>query len=259
MLAQIPGPLASVTADGVHDGEPVYRAVASRQPEPPVAVVVSHARERRLDRVSYLGAFLFASLATMAKGPVGIVLPAAALLAALVVTGRLRVLSRIPLGGGVVLVLAATLPWYVASFVRHGAAFTDELVFRHMIGRATSHLHDTNAGDGTSLAAALVRAAAARQRSVVVVVSDFRGPQDWRRPLLELAARHEVVAVEIRDPREEALPNVGWERARLADIEPQLDGSGNLVDVLAAGAGSANKGHCEFRIWNEYGQMLSPE
>jgi uncharacterized protein (DUF58 family) len=69
---------------------------------------------------------------------------------------------------------------------------------------------DTNAGEGTSLAEALVgAAAAARQRSVVVVVSDFRGPYDWRRPLLELAARHEVIAVEIRDPREEALPNAG--------------------------------------------------
>ena len=38
---------------------------------------------------------------------------------------------------------------------------------------------------------------------------DFRGPLDWRRPLLELAGRHDVVAVEIRDPREQELPNVG--------------------------------------------------
>jgi uncharacterized protein (DUF58 family) len=49
----------------------------------------------------------------------------------------------------------------------------------------------------------------ARQRAVVVVVSDFRGPVDWRRPLLELAGRHEVVAIEIRDPREQELPNAG--------------------------------------------------
>src|SRR5213075_1092751 len=69
---------------------------------------------------------------------------------------------------------------------------------------------ETSAGDATSLAEALVHAgAAARQRSIVVVVSDFRGPRDWRRPLLELAARHEVIAVEIRDPREESLPNAG--------------------------------------------------
>jgi uncharacterized protein (DUF58 family) len=69
-------------------------------------------------------------------------------------------------------------------------------------------------GDGrvgaTSLGAALTRAGTlARQRAVVVVVSDFRGPLDWRRPLLELAGRHEVVAVEIRDPAEQELPNAG--------------------------------------------------
>ena len=61
-----------------------------------------------------------------------------------------------------------------------------------------------------SLGEALTRTGAlARQRSVVVVVSDFRGPDDWRRPLLDLAGRHELVAVEIRDPREQELPNAG--------------------------------------------------
>ena len=62
----------------------------------------------------------------------------------------------------------------------------------------------------TSLGAAIRRAdAVARQRSLVVVVSDFRGPRDWRPPLLQLAGRHEVIAVEVRDPREQELPNAG--------------------------------------------------
>ena len=62
----------------------------------------------------------------------------------------------------------------------------------------------------TSLGEALRRTSSvARQRALVVVVSDFRGPFDWRKPLLELAGRHDVVAVEIRDPREQELPNVG--------------------------------------------------
>jgi uncharacterized protein (DUF58 family) len=62
----------------------------------------------------------------------------------------------------------------------------------------------------TSLGAAVIRAGAvARQRSLVVVASDFRGPRDWRRPLLDLAGRHDILAVEIRDPREEELTNVG--------------------------------------------------
>ena len=40
MLDQITGPIASVTADGAYDGEPVYRAVAERQPDPPAAVII---------------------------------------------------------------------------------------------------------------------------------------------------------------------------------------------------------------------------
>jgi uncharacterized protein (DUF58 family) len=62
----------------------------------------------------------------------------------------------------------------------------------------------------TSLGEAVRRTdSLARQRSLVVIASDFRGPFDWRRPLLQLAGRHDVLAVEIRDPREQELPNAG--------------------------------------------------
>jgi uncharacterized protein (DUF58 family) len=62
----------------------------------------------------------------------------------------------------------------------------------------------------TSFAAAFSRAASvARQRALVVVISDFRGPLDWRPQLIQLAARHDVVAIEIRDPREQELPAMG--------------------------------------------------
>ena len=65
-------------------------------------------------------------------------------------------------------------------------------------------------GDGVIFGDALRRTGAlARQRSLVVVVSDFRGPREWLRPLLQLAGQHDVVAVEIRDRREQELPNVG--------------------------------------------------
>ena len=53
--------------------------------------------------------------------------------------------------------------------------------------------------------------------------------------------------------------HLGGKRARLADIEAQLDRSGHFVDVLAARTGSANKGYCQFGIWNKYRQMLLPE
>jgi len=62
----------------------------------------------------------------------------------------------------------------------------------------------------TSLGEALARIdRLARRRGVMVIVSDFRGPHDWRRPLLRLAGRHEVIAVEVRDPREGELPDIG--------------------------------------------------
>jgi uncharacterized protein (DUF58 family) len=56
-----------------------------------------------------------------------------------------------------------------------------------------------------------------RQRALVLVVSDFRGPPEWRQPLLRLAARHTVLAVEVRDPREQELADVG--ELRLVDPE----------------------------------------
>jgi uncharacterized protein (DUF58 family) len=69
---------------------------------------------------------------------------------------------------------------------------------------------DDQAHGTASLGGALASTGAlARQKSLVVVVSDFRGPRDWRRPLLKLAGHHDVIAVEIRDQREQELTNVG--------------------------------------------------
>ena len=82
-----------------------------------------------------------------------------------------------------------------------------------LIGLLSALREQDERGSGaaaTSLGEALRRTGSlARQRAVVVVVSDFRGTLDWRRPLLELAGSHEVVAVEVRDPREQELPNAG--------------------------------------------------
>lgn len=50
----------------------------------------------------------------------------------------------------------------------------------------------------------------ARRRGLAVVISDFLAPpEQWVPPLRRLAARHELLAVEVVDPRELELPDVG--------------------------------------------------
>jgi uncharacterized protein (DUF58 family) len=74
-----------------------------------------------------------------------------------------------------------------------------------------SRVETVEEGTGaTSPADALrIANAAAPRGGLVILVSDFRGPRDWRGPLAALAARHHVIAIEIDDPRESDLPDVG--------------------------------------------------
>jgi uncharacterized protein (DUF58 family) len=48
-----------------------------------------------------------------------------------------------------------------------------------------------------------------RRRGLAVVISDFLGPTAWQRPLRALSARHDLIAIEVVDPRDIDLPDVG--------------------------------------------------
>jgi uncharacterized protein (DUF58 family) len=48
-----------------------------------------------------------------------------------------------------------------------------------------------------------------RRRGLAVVISDFLGPVSWQRPLRALSARHDLIAIEVLDPRDIDLPDVG--------------------------------------------------
>jgi len=72
-------------------------------------------------------------------------------------------------------------------------------------------------GRHTNLAASLSYASRLlRHRAIVAVLSDFLA-EGWEKPLRRLAARHEVVAIVIEDPRELELPESGW--VEIADAE----------------------------------------
>lgn len=72
--------------------------------------------------------------------------------------------------------------------------------------------------DEAGLARALTRMGRlARQTGLVVVISDFRGPRLWRRHMASLGHRQALLAIEVRDPREGQLPDVG----HLSLVDPE--------------------------------------
>jgi uncharacterized protein (DUF58 family) len=67
-----------------------------------------------------------------------------------------------------------------------------------------------------------------RRRGVAVVISDFLAPvEGWARPVRKLGVRHDVLAIEVVDPRELELPDVGV----IALVDPE---TGELHEVQTA-------------------------
>lgn len=86
-------------------------------------------------------------------------------------------------------------------------------------------------GAGTRLHELLASAAGVvRRRSTVFVVSDFISAPGWEKPLAQLAMRHEVLAVRLVDPLEQALPDLGLIPIRDLETGEQL-----LVDTSDPG------------------------
>ncbi|MGH9165428.1 MAG: DUF58 domain-containing protein [Acidimicrobiales bacterium] len=67
----------------------------------------------------------------------------------------------------------------------------------------------------------------ARRRGLVVVLSDLVDGSAWERELRAVATRHDVVVVEVRDPREDELPAVGL----LSLVDPE---TGRRLEVQSS-------------------------
>ena len=80
------------------------------------------------------------------------------------------------------------------------------------------------AGKDTTDLARLLKAALGlvRRRSLLVIVSDFISQPGWERPLSLLTRRHDVVAIQVVDPRESELPAVGMVYVEDAETGEQI-------------------------------------
>jgi uncharacterized protein (DUF58 family) len=84
-----------------------------------------------------------------------------------------------------------------------------------------------SADGGTHLHVLLQRAVeTVKRRSTMLIVSDFISEPGWEKPLAQLAQKHDVIAVQITDPLEQTLPNVG-----LMTLEDPETGEQLFVDT----------------------------
>ncbi len=94
----------------------------------------------------------------------------------------------------------------------------------HVMRVVTEILNARPQGRGTDIACALeLLGGVQRRRAVAFLVSDMVA-SGWERSLRVASARHDVIPIEVVDPREEELPDVGL--ALVEDLE-----SGELLEV----------------------------
>jgi uncharacterized protein (DUF58 family) len=117
--------------------------------------------------------------------------------------------------------------------------FTDRVEQYVPPRKGTSHvwrvirdlLAGTATGRGTNIGLALTHLRKIRRRrAVVVLLSDFLSPLGFERELRAVAGRHDLVAAEIVDPLDLALPNVG-----LIEVEDAEDRRRLWLDTSHAG------------------------
>jgi uncharacterized protein (DUF58 family) len=87
----------------------------------------------------------------------------------------------------------------------------------------------------------------ARDTGIVLIVSDFLAAGGWERPLRALRSSHDVVAVEVVDPVELELPDVGLVVFQDPETGAQLEVPTGRRDVRARYAASATAFRTEIR------------
>ena len=108
-----------------------------------IVLVVLTRRERRAQPLYMYAFYMFCAAAFMGKGIPGLALPGLVALFYLLASRRWRVMfeGQLRILPGILVVMAAGLPWYVAMFVRHGPGFSDRLLIHDHINRLAQGVH----------------------------------------------------------------------------------------------------------------------
>jgi 4-amino-4-deoxy-L-arabinose transferase-like glycosyltransferase len=92
---------------------------------------------KNLRELYITAAWLLCGLASLAKGPAGLAIPAIVMGVYLVVSGRLRdIWEKLEIPRGVLIFIATAFPWYHAMLIRHGMGFWNEFIGDNYVRRA---------------------------------------------------------------------------------------------------------------------------
>ena len=95
------------------------------------------ARATNKRQLYLFSAYVLCALATLAKGPAGVLLPGIVLVLYLILSGRWReIFTRLEILRGPLLFAATAVPWYHAMLIRHGWAFWNEFIGDNYVHRA---------------------------------------------------------------------------------------------------------------------------
>lgn len=95
----------------------------------------------RLQRNYYYGAYFFAGLAVLTKGPIGLLLPGLIVILFLISQQNYKELLRMKWLGGTVIFLLVAGPWYYFMYKTHGMEFINVFFGVHNVLRATVSEH----------------------------------------------------------------------------------------------------------------------
>jgi hypothetical protein len=94
-------------------------------------------RARNKRQIYLFNAYLLCSLASLAKGPAGIALPAIVLIVYTVLSGRWKdLIFKLEIPRGLVIFVANCFPWYNAMLIRHYLGFWNEFIGDNYVHRA---------------------------------------------------------------------------------------------------------------------------
>ena len=89
----------------------------------------------------YYLCYIFAGLAVLTKGPIGLLLPGFIVTVFLICTRDFAEIKKMKVFGGTVLFLLTCMPWYYTMYQLHGNAFIDTFLGVHNVLRATVSEH----------------------------------------------------------------------------------------------------------------------